>query len=245
MNGARRNCMAAGGAAKERLCRATGGRVDAGAAGSDDMAIGGAPGKARGGKSAKPAGKGTTVNVLINPGGAGSASTPAPPAAAAAGLPPSPPPRPMMPPPGAGPAGAPPPGMMPRARGGRVCKAVGGGVSKFNYFEPMSADGMSDVRDAIRTQREKNEQRDPTRNSGYKGPTKTNEVLEKLRAGRAAGGRVNKAHLDEAQDRKLIKTMIAQAEAKPHREGRAKGGRVKQTAGMESATGRAERPGWR
>lgn len=60
---------------------------------------------------------------------------------------------------------------------------------------------------------------------------------------RARGGRVNKAHPDEAQDRALIRKMIAQEEK---REGRAAGGRVPHmTAGAESGMGRLQKIGRR
>lgn len=168
MNGARRHAMAAGGAAKERLCRAAGGRVcraDGGAV--DDMAIDGASPKprsdrpSRAGKDKAAGAKGTTVNVIVAP--KDGSPSPVPSASPAAGTPPPPLPRPPM---------MPPPGVMPRA----------------------------------------------------------------------TGGRVTKAHPDEAQDRVLFKKMFREEEAKPHREGRATGGRLRQHAGMESAVGRAGRP---
>lgn len=99
------------------------------------------PGRAKGGRVGKH--KGSTVNVIVAPQGAGAAPHPgmAPPAAMAGGLSPpgAPPPRPMMPPPGGPPggppamAGAPPPGM-PHRNGGRTY-AKGGAVKSGPTWE--------------------------------------------------------------------------------------------------------------
>ena len=104
---------------------------------------GGVEGRARGGKSDRPKGGKTTVNVIVPPGMGGGAA-PMPPRPMMP--PPGPPPGGGMPPPGAMPPPRPPmagmgpmppggPPMPPRARGGKIDAGAASGVGRIEKAE--------------------------------------------------------------------------------------------------------------
>lgn len=164
--------------------------------------------RARGGKVAK---KGVTVNVIVPP--AQPAVPPIPPMMKS----PMPPPGgPAVPPPGMKPPMMPPPnapvpgaGLSPmRARGGRLQ----GGMA-VNRFGKEDKDGFTS-KDTYKYNAE-------TARPGQDVPL----VKDQSRfTGRARGGKV---HSDEAEDKKLIKRMIAQEEAKEKSRGGYIGGEPK------------------
>ena len=150
------------------------------------------PNRAAGGP-VKSKNKGTTVNVIVAPGGGEGGKTPMP---GVGGPPPAPPvpmppPRPpMMPPPG---VGAMPPGMPPRATGGRAYKR-GGGVKS-----DASKGGTKVQHDNALQVTKDNMNRKPVITKAKGGPINANGAAGKQMGPKFSGGaRGGSARLEKA-----------------------------------------------